>query len=125
MKRQLAYLNVFILLIFTSCGGSGGEASSSCGPTPLTGVFSNLAANKGIQMANCTFSYLNAISGCVISGSYPYTSTAFGSLAVTITSSSNCGTLPSATSCTFAISSSNQIFLDCPALSINDTFYRQ
>ncbi|MEZ4815061.1 MAG: hypothetical protein R3A80_07630 [Bdellovibrionota bacterium] len=75
-----------------------------------------------MQLNNCGFSYYEG--GCTISGTYPYSETAFGSMNVTVTSSTGCGSLPSTTSCSYAIASSNQIMLNCPAIGINDTFYR-
>ncbi|MEZ4744415.1 MAG: hypothetical protein R3B45_18505 [Bdellovibrionota bacterium] len=112
---------LLIFLLLSSCGGGGG-GSGACGPNPINGGFANTGSSKILQLNNCGFSYYEG--GCTISGTYPYSETAFGSMNVTVTSSTGCGSLPSTTSCSYAIASSNQIMLNCPAIGINDTFYR-
>lgn len=123
MKAKKLYASFLLITLFTACGGGGG-GGGACGPNPLNGLFADLAAEEGIQLNNCTFGYTNTVSGCTISGSYPYSETAIGSMNISISSSTSCGSIPSTASCSYVISTSDQFSMNCPDLGINDTFYR-
>lgn len=121
MKKKILSLT---FLLAACGGGGGGGGDSSCGPG-LNGNFITNDNSKWLSMGSCNFHYVNNSTGCSIMGTHPYTGDSSGSLALTVTSTDGtCGSVPTNFVCSFYIASSTQITLNCPAISVNNTFYK-